>query len=343
MRYCNIYILFIKIIIFIITLCMYFQVYADVYSCPKADIFKTIVTDIPYSAALPISIGGSNLGGLSSRIPTNASSKSVCSCSDSLGVSNYGLVLGMWEVAYLIELTREPNCSIVLGAELPFNNSNIGSSGEGELDSSDLSFYHAHVYSFPLFTMLNLFSDLNCGKTEYMDLDLLYASELDPMWSDETKGLYLTPEIISLANKDIVASCATDAAAAYKGEVIEDLFYCAGSWGYLYPLAGFTPAYGSVAENTSLLAVRVLALMHRKGLLRSTLGDHSLCGSKTRISFDKGQYRFSLLYPIPESDDNHILGAPSEFWEGDARVPPGTHDVIYVVWRYRNCCLGAYE
>lgn len=312
------------------------------YACPKIDIFKSLMTDIPYSAALPINIGGSAFG-KGSRIPEGASDKSVCSCTDSLGFTNYGLAMGLWEVAYLIELTREPNCAPILGISLPFGETNIGSAGSGVYDSSDLSFYHAHVYSFPLFTMLNLFSDLNCGKTEYMDLDLLYASELDPLWQNETLGISLTPEIQALGNEAIVASCSADALAAYKGEIIEDLFYCVGAWGFLYPLAGYIPALGSVAENTSLIAVRALALMHRRGLLRKTYGDEALCGASTLTEFNKGMYRLSLLYPIAEREDNHSIGAPVEFWEGDARVPPGTHDVIYVVWRYRNCCLGAFE
>ncbi len=312
------------------------------YACPKPNIFATLLDDIPFSSMLPIYVGGTTLGGGKGRIPPAASHDSVCSCSDEFGVRDYGLVVGLWEIAYLIELTREPNCSLVLGIEFPFKNVNLGSAGKGTLDSADLAFYHVHVYSFPLLTMLNMYTDLNCGKSDYLDLDLLYASELDPLWNNELKALAYTPELTTLANPIAVSACSADAVASLTGQTIDELYYCAGSWGFTYPLAGYVPALGSVAENTSLLAVRALQLMHRKGLAQNSLGDKALCGNHFDISFNKNMYRFSMLYPIAESNDNHALGEPVEKWQGDGRVLPGMHDVIYVVWRYRNCCLGAF-
>lgn len=314
------------------------------YSCPKVDIFKDLLKNIPFESTLPISIGGGSFGGKGAIIPENAAKGTTCTCTDNLGVTNMGLVMGMWEIAYLIELTREPNCSMVLGINLPFNTKNLGSKGNGNFDNSDVSFYHAHVYSFPLFTMLNLFTDLNCGQSDYMDLDLLYASELDRAWNEELESIKLTPEIKFLANKEMVLSCSIDAISSFNdGKTQDDLFYCAGSWGFLYPLSGFVSSMGSTSENTSLLATRVLALMHRRGLIKKTFGNENLCQSHQGFEFFKSMYRFSMLYPTPERTSNHALGDPSINWQGDSRVLPYTSNVIYVVWRYRNCCLGAYS
>ncbi len=316
------------------------QNYTTAYECPKADIFKNILTDIPFNAVMPITIGGAQVGGMLNRVPESASSDFLCACTDNFGVSDYGLVLGMWEVAYLIELVREPNCSPVLGITLPFGSSNIGSAGTGSADASDIAFYHAHLYSFPLFTMLNLFSDLSCGKSDYMDLDLLYASELDPGWNDELIALTQTPELPLLANKEMVTSCSRDALLSFnEGKTFDELFYCAGAWGFLYPLTGYTSGIGSIAENTSLLAVRLLALLHKRGLLKNTVGNNALCDNDYYSTLTKSMYRFSMLYPTPERGDNHALGEPGVNWQADMRVPPGNQSVIYVVWRYRNCCL----
>jgi conjugal transfer pilus assembly protein TraU len=322
------------------------NIFSKGYACPRVDIFKNILSDIPFNAIFPISIGGGQLGSSKddNRTPESASDKSICSCVDKFGMNNYGMVLGLWEIAYLIELVREPNCSMVLGIDFPFNNSNIGSIGEGSFDSSDLDFYHVHLYSFPLFTMLNLFTELKCGSDDYMDLDLLYASELDETWNDEIKSLLVTPELKFLADAKVINTCKLDAMLSFnENKTRDDLFYCAGSWGFLYPLSGYTSAFGSVAENTSLLATKLLALLHKRGLLKNTAGNDSLCCNDHYGEFKKSMYRFSLLYPIPETNDNHFIGSPVAFWEGDSRVPPGYENVIYVVWRYRNCCLGAYE
>lgn len=313
------------------------------YTCPNADIFTDLLDRVPFGAMLPISVGGARLGNSShgDRTPGSASRRSVCTCSHDLGIPETGLTVGLWEVAYLMEFTREPGCSPVLGTMLPLPDRGIGSFGDGTLDSSDLSLYHVHLYSFPLNTMLNLFTDFNCGRYDYMDMDLLYASELDVSWYDESLAMINTPEIATLANAGTVASCSADATLSFKGNTSDDLFYCAGSWGFLYPLTGYVGTSGSVAENTSLLAVRVMNLLHRRGLLPVTMGDDALCGGVYYDEMSKSMYRFSMLYPFAESSDNHALGEPVQYWLGDSRVPPTKHNVIYLVWRYRNCCLGA--
>lgn len=43
---------------------------------------------------------------------------------------------------------------------------------------------HYHYYAFPLHIMLNLAIKKNCNADEYMDLDLMYCSEIDPTWNN---------------------------------------------------------------------------------------------------------------------------------------------------------------
>ncbi len=319
--------------------------YPDGYSCPKTDLFADILANVPYRSMLPIYAGGAALGGPRGdlRIPASASRKTVCACHHDLGVPETGLAVGLWEPAYLLEFTREPGCFPVLGSVLPVPDRGIGSRGAGGGGAADVALYHAHLYSFPLFTMLNLYTDINCGRSEYLDLDLLYATEFDPSWYDESLAAAAAPDLPALADPDGVGACAAAAAAAYAGETRGGLPWCAGAWGFLYPLGGYVSAAGSPAENTSLLAARLLTLLHRRGQLRATWGDAAMCGGVRAPGFPGDAYRFSMLYPVPETGDTHAYGEPAEYWEGDARIPPGFHDAVYVVWRYRNCCLGAAE
>jgi len=309
--------------------------------CPRANILGKVLSDLPWSEVLPVYLGGTAVGQGSSPVPENASRKKVCGCRDSLGAMNYGVVMGMWEPAFLAEFTRKPGCFPVLGAEIPVPENTLGSLGSGLDGGSDIGFLHAHLYSFPLFAMLNLFSDLNCGRSEYLDMDLLYASELDPAWQSELRALREFPESRLTASAAGVSSCGADAMAAYNGKVNNALPHCAGAWGYLYPLTGWTGTSGGTAENTSLLAARMLTLLHRRGLLRNTMGDQALCSGEHSLTMDKTLYRFSMIYPVPESGRSHFWGEPVTAWQGDMRIPPGVHEAVYVVWRYRNCCLGA--
>ena len=242
------------------------------------------------------------MGQGSSPVPENASRKKVCGCRDSLGAMNYGVVMGMWEPAFLAEFTRKPGCFPVLGTEIPVPENTVGSLGSGLDGGSDIGFLHAHLYSFPLFAMLNLFSDLNCGRSVFL-----------------RSGCH----------------------GGLNGKVNNALPHCAGAWGYLYPLTGWTGTSGGTAENTSLLAARMLTLLHRRGLLRNTMGDQALCSGEHSLTMDKTLYRFSMIYPVPESGRSHFWGEPVTAWQGDMRIPPGVHEAVYVVWRYRNCCLGA--
>ncbi len=317
---------------------------SDVFSgigCPRVNILGQVLSDLPWSETLPVYLGGTTVGRGSSPVPENASRRKVCGCRDALGGMNYGVVMGMWEPAFLVEFTRKPGCFPVLGTEIPVPENTLGSLGSGLDAGADISFMHVHLYSFPLFTMLNLFTDLNCGRSEYLDMDLLYASELDPVWQSELRALQEVPESRLTASAAGVSSCGEDAMAAYNGKVSNALPHCAGAWGYLYPLTGWTGTSGGTSENTSLLTARVLTLLHRRGLLRNTMGDQALCAGEHSLTLDKSLYRFSMLYPVPESGRAHFWGEPVTSWQGDMRVPPGSHEAVYVVWRYRNCCLGA--
>lgn len=317
---------------------------AETFTCPKVNIFAGLLQNVPYSSSLPIYLGGGTLGNGNASIPDTASHKSICSCKSSKGLVDPGVVLGMWEPAYLIEFVREHSCSPVLGVELPLpTKTKLGTTGSDISSSNEYTFYHVHLYSFPLYSMMNLFSDLKCGSQDYMDMDLLYASELDPSWNDEYKALLEFPETSALASVNAVESCSYDALKSMNGVVDNGLYYCAGSWGYMYPLSGYTPNLGSPAENTSLLASKLLYMLHRRLLLKDFIGDNALCGAYKRASLNKEAYRFSLVYPVPETSNSHALGEPVANWLGDSRVPPGFHDVVYMVWRYKNCCLGAYS
>lgn len=314
--------------------------WGDDYVCSHPDIWTSLMDRIPINEILPITIGGSTLG-QGGKLPSDAVNTAVCACENALGIQEPGVSVGYWEPAYLIELVRNFGCSPVLGTKLNISvgdAQSLGGSGAGDFGSADLFFYQAHVFSFPLLRMLNLMNDLSCGEDDYFDLDLLYMSELDPTWSNELLSLKTTPELQSLARASIVESCAMDASMALEGDISDELTYCAGSWGFLYPLAGYGATSG-VAQDTSLLAARVLTLLHRRGLMRHTSGSKAMCGSVYEKFPLKSGYWFSLLYPLAEHTSNHAFGAPVEYWQGDRRIPPGFSDVIYVVWRYKNCCL----
>ncbi len=76
------------------------------FTCPKVNIWEDLINNIPFSEMNPIYIGGNPLGKAKNNIPKNASSKSVCACKNNVGIKEFGMIVGMWEPAFLIEISQ---------------------------------------------------------------------------------------------------------------------------------------------------------------------------------------------------------------------------------------------
>src|SRR5260364_305067 len=117
----------------------------------------------------------------------------------------------------------------------------------------------------------------NCNPDGYMDLDVLYFSELDPTWNNDELAFFTNPEAAAVANPIAAATCTADAASSLTGKPLKQLFWCAGSWGTLYPLSGHQNGGKGVIRDSSLLTARVLAALHRRGLSWRTMGADAMC------------------------------------------------------------------
>ena len=311
--------------------------------CPDARLLsEKLLTDICWSCLFPVRIAGFPMGG--GRVPDGAANKSLCLCQDNVGVSNPGLTTGMWVPARLIEVVRSAGCAPALsGVRLPVGGlkRQQGTHGSGDLDTGDVAFYHYHYYAFPLLSMLGLVMQGACFTNNYQDMDVMYLSELDPTWQNDELAFFTQPEAAFVANPLALAACSADVLAASGHEPIDSLFWCVGSWGHLYPMSGHTLASGSLAENTSHLAARAVAAQHRRLLARKTMGNGALCGGVLDPMFPKSQYKLTMFYPVPETQQGHVIGEPTFQW-GEWRMIPGSgEDTLYILWRWQDCCHGA--
>ena len=92
-------------------------------------------------------------------------------------------------------------------------------------------------------------------------------------------------------------------------------------------------------RNTSLLATRAFAAMHRRGLARRTMGEDALCQAQIEPFLPKSQYQLSQAYPQPEANGRHAVGESTFAW-GEHRVLPAVgEDFVHLVWRWLDCCL----
>src|SRR3546814_14720987 len=92
------------------------------------------------------------------------------------------------------------------------------------------------------------------------------SSDLLPTWQSGTLGAIIQPEGILFGNPAAGLACMGDSAAAAAGKVIDPLFWCMGSWGATYPIAGDIHFDASV-EAWAGLAARGVFMMGRLGAL----------------------------------------------------------------------------
>lgn len=308
--------------------------------CQNADVISgKLITNICWSCIFPVRLTGITISGASGKVPAEAAKSPTCLCHDKLGMPKPGYTTSMWEPARLIEFQRVPGCASVLnGAKFPMDRTFQGHHGEARWDSSDGSFMHYHYYAFPLLIMMDLFVSSYCNPDGFADLDLMYLSELDPTWNNDEIAFFSNPEAALVANPVAALACPADAIASSAGKPMKSLFWCAGSWGSIYPLSGNQNGGKGVIRDTSLLSVRVLAALHRRGLAKSTMGNDALCNGKIAPTLPKTQYKFTLLHPVPETNSDHVIGESTLLWGTAKTIPAVGQDPIYVIWRWNDCC-----
>jgi conjugal transfer pilus assembly protein TraU len=180
--------------------------------------------------------------------------------------------------------------------------------------TSTSSFYQVHWYVDPVIFWLEAIFDNAC--LEQGGFDVAYLTELDPMWHDDELTFILNPEVALFGNLAARAACAADCAAATAGFPLNTLFWCAGCQGSLYPLNGNVQAHIGGVQASSLEMTRLIAKMHREGLMWAASGEDGLCGYYPQPIMDKTGYKYHMLYPIPQTAQ--IRGNAASRW-GDRR------------------------
>lgn len=312
-------------------------------TCPNARLFsEKLITDICWDCMFPIRLGPVSLGG--GEPPSGAgSSRPFCTCPPSRDdiLPQVGMPVSFWEPLKLIEVVRSAYCSIALGGIRLQKSFRLAGGPVSRLEhTEDSVYYNYHMISFPLLQMLDLFTPGSCNFDGYIDFDFVFLSEVNPAWNDDELAFFIQPEVAVFSNPIAQAACIPDAAMGNVGaEPIKALYWCAGTWGSMYPFSGNVSTNGSPPRDSSLVSMRALALSHRMGLSKTTMGDDAMCGSERQLMLPKTQYKMSMFYPIAEANDSHWLGESTFLW-GEWRNKPGTgEDFLYLIWSWKDCCM----
>lgn len=321
--------------------------------CPNAGLLGAgMFNNFCWDCIFPMRISGADVkapsGEGSVRRPAGAYSRWTCSCPDLLGIPEFGIPWGAWMPKFVIETIQKPYCSPTLGGAMLSNKTRLTTGGDvgspkTKVDQivSDSAFLHFHTFSFPILAMLELFMESSCNPDGYVDMDLQYISEPDPLWNDSLLSAYLNPEALLFANPGASLACITDCTSVSAlGIGMDAMHWCAGCWGNVYPFTGHANHNGSRVKHSSLIAVKSLAAQHRRLLAYKTIGEQASCSGGYRYpTLVKEQYRFGMFFPTPQSSNNHLIGKSTMLWgENRGKASVGSHHV-YTGYRYQDCCL----
>lgn len=308
----------------------------------------------------PFTIIGIPIGGKTSNLPDDRNKSPICICPGRTGYPSFGFSLGWWQPDHTIEMVRQPWCMPSLGGfVLTDDNKNTQgyptpgrwSSGPdvSEVEGQGIPYYNFHWYKFPIGYLLSWLSDYVCSKKSSTAIDIAFMSELDPSWNNDALALWVSPEAKIFSQPWVVAACSADAVMSTVNKPLKSLWYCAGSWGLVYPLSGFSGGKAGAPTHASLLGARGLAKMHRFGIATRNYGTSSICANTRRFILEKQQYRLQSVFPLTEASggrvstskgsSNHWIGASTFRWGGEFTQVPTQEDYIYLQWSYSDCCV----
>jgi len=302
--------------------------------------FPNLATDICWSCAFPIRIGGVPLSVFGQEDTPSPGGMPACICG-----ANPGLKVSFWEPIRHVDVVRKPFCMTTLGG-IDMNPGFDAPHGtQTKLDHSGTSsFYQAHWYVDPIFVLLQVIVDSPC--LEQNVFDVAYMTELDPLWNDDEMTSILNPDSFLFGNLIARLACAADCVASTAGFPLNTLFWCAGCQGSMYPLNGHVASHIGGVQASSLIVTRLIAKMHREGLMWAASGDSGMCGYYPQLLMDKTGYKFQMHFPVAQNKIDgkccQPLGRTSILWGAGKEIPGVGEDFAYMVFRKRDCCQGAF-
>jgi len=253
-----------------------------------------------------------------------------------------GIPLAFWEPSRLVDVTRTPYKLVGFGgvtlSKTKFkNNGTVYANGTGE----STSYYHVHLYQFPILELLGMATDFVCTESNKkdFDFDVAYMSEFDPFWQDNQWTSVLSPEALLFANPLAQTACLADCAKSTFFTPENKLFWCCGCQGSMYPLTGFVGHHVGAIQASSLLVHRVLAKMHSWKMLQG-FDEENFCESKFMPLLKKSLYKTQLVHPIAQTKGEcNALGKSDIIWGSGKSYPYKGEEFVYLIWVKRQCCL----
>jgi conjugal transfer pilus assembly protein TraU len=305
--------------------------------------FVNVISDIAWDCIFPITIMGVPIDE-GDHPPDDTNSEIECQCPGKRFPNDPGLgfMVGFWEPARMVDTTNDPWCFPALGMDMSNSknkttSSGWGYSGSGQLRKSgpgQIAFAHFHYYVFPVWAMLNMFTDIPC-ISEDKEFDLAMVSEVRPDWGDDLTAMQLYPETALMASPITALACIVDAVASTAQRPVDALYWCMGGWGTTYPMTGHINVT-DYAEANAGIAGKALYVQARFFQLTDRVVNY--CHGVPIPIWIKSHWRMQEIDPVSDSTC-HAIGHPGILWT-DRKNPVGKQDNFsWMIFRKVECCV----
>jgi conjugal transfer pilus assembly protein TraU len=311
--------------------------------CPLGkDMFgMTAITKTCYSCMFPIRIAGVPVvNGPMPDINGQAAATSAPICICPIPFPPYvriGITASYFLPDRIAEVVKDPGCFPNLGIQIPANLMIAGDSTEAEGHDKHLKM-QSHLIAFNFLELIGLATDVLC--LESPSFDVLYITEFDPLWQSDGLSAFLNPEAIMFGNPFANLACIPDSISTSVFTPIDPLFWCLGSHGNAYPLAGSTDNTKDYTEGALTMAEKLVYKLHRELILWDESGKYNYCTKMPAPVWTKSNYRFQIITPIPHFI-GQTVGQTGMVWSFGKNPPvPGTNDNFgFVLFKKRGCCV----
>ncbi len=357
--------------------------------------FINPITDICWSCLFPMFIGpipmvfnvGNQKGGtvidagkVLPGVPLTTSGSlpaGLCTCAERSLIMPIGLMMSWYEPSRFVDVTRTPFCMVGLGGiDLSAGLSDIlpapGYGDEKHGMQTQSSFYQVHWFMDPIMAILGII-DTACNVGMSKSMDLMFMSEVDPTWNDDSLSIIFSPEVVLFSSLPAQLACGVDCIASSLPSVPTDnvpivpapyyvrptnptnpadpanpgkfLFWCGGCQGSLYPLDGNNSDDQYAVQTSILSAEKATGLVHRMGLEDMTTGTIGMCNNLLPDMFmNKSEWKYSIAFPIPQTITTsptccNAFGETDALWNSGASFPFTGEDFSYMLYHERDCCF----
>jgi conjugal transfer pilus assembly protein TraU len=298
------------------------------------------VLDVAWQSIFPIKIAGVRIGMNTQNVDTpDLANLPVCVCPlPPPAFIRPGIPISFYEPSILLETVKDPFCIPSMGFQMMSpSGSMLSGSGPAEMNGKPkLSTIQGHYYKFPIWAMMEIFTDFICVESGSFDVG--WMTEIDPLWQEDVLMMIFQPEALLFANPIAQLSCVADSVGSQVGLPIDALFWCAGSQGSIYPLTGHV-LDGDYVQSQMAAAARMVYKQAR--MLQLFDGAVNICAKVPTPIWIKSHYRYQVAKPV-RGIGAIAVGRSSLLW-GSLKNPmaggTGSPDNFsWIVFKKRVCC-----